>query len=84
MSKPLWQRGHLWYTKDSLPVIQKRWGSVWINDARSMRGDAAGRCNVRCLSGYRFWSSIALLTHCFLSGLKLRQSFRASFKLAQV
>ena len=40
---PPCKRCHLWYTRDSLPVIQKRWGSVWINDARSMRGYAAGR-----------------------------------------
>ena len=43
VSRHLCQRCHLWYTRDSLPVIPKRWGSVWINDARSMRGYAAGR-----------------------------------------
>ncbi len=37
------KKGHLWYTQGRLPVIQKRWGSFGVNDARSMRGDAAGR-----------------------------------------
>src|SRR6266850_8137239 len=35
---PCVKRCHLWYTEESLPVIQKRCGSGWINDARSMRG----------------------------------------------
>jgi len=77
------KRCHLWYIRDSLPVIQKRWGSVRINDARSVRGYAAGRCNVFCLSGYRFQSWIVLVNHCFLMRPNLRQSFRATFKLIE-
>ena len=36
---------------------------------------------MRCLSGHRFWSWIVLINRCFLRRLKLRQSFRATFKL---
>ena len=68
------------YTGESLPVIQKRCGSVWINDARSMRRYAAGRCKRRCLSRHRFWSWVEPTTHCFFIRSGLRQRSRAPFK----
>src|SRR5206468_416638 len=66
--------------KDSLPVIHNRWGSVRINDTRSVRGYAAGMCNLFCLSGYRLRSRIVLRNHCFLTRPNPRQSFHATFK----
>src|SRR5262249_23765636 len=79
-SRPPCKRCRLWYTKGSLPVIQKRWGSVWINSARSMRGYAAGRCKMRCLSRHRCWSWVEPTTHCFFIRSRLRQQPRAPFK----
>ena len=43
MSTPSCQRHQVWEKRESLPGIQKRWGSAWINDVRSMRGYATGR-----------------------------------------
>jgi len=79
VSRPLGKRWHLWYAEESLPVIQKRCGSVWINDARSMRGYATGRWKRRCLSRHRFWSWVEPTTHCFFIRSGLRQRSRAPF-----
>src|SRR6516162_3169335 len=46
------------------PCDPKTLGSVWINDARSMRGYAAGRCNVRNLGIHLSrdsWASVMYL-----------------------
>jgi len=70
---------YLWYTEESLSVIQKRCGSVWINSARAIRGYAAGRCKMRCLSRHRYWSGVVPTTSCFFLRSRLRQRSRAPF-----
>jgi hypothetical protein len=43
MSTPSCHRRQGWEKRESLPVIQKRRGSAWSNDARARRGYATGR-----------------------------------------
>jgi hypothetical protein len=63
------------------PCDPKTLGGLLGQRREMLRGYAAGRDNVRCLSGYRFENRIVWASPCFLMRMELHQSFGATFKL---